>query len=349
MKSLYEKIFKAFDLDVLNNYTLVFEDYLQTPNLGPKDKHESDKQVLERISGNIENDISLLSELGDNKILLMYDSNPNWHFEDYFLKLSERVDNVYLASSNLLNLWRDHPRIVYLPTFYFTQLQKTDYQTLDKEYRFSFLSNKPRFHRIYFHHIVKDVITDDDCFSVNNQAFGGGYWKEMYINDMNEVIGTYDNSIEQGLPFITQNALICNQESNTVGNLTNDHSNKHIAYNSYFNITGETDNTSGRVFLTEKTWKAVRSGVIPLFLESGSIFGALEKVGFNFENEINIKDVNFIDKVVHIKKCMQTYDMHKSYKLYNNELPNIKKNKERFYDIELQNIFINHVRRKLNL
>lgn len=313
-------------MDVLNKYTLVHEDYL---------------------SGEIENDVSLLSNIGDKKILLMYDSNPNWQFEDYFLKLSERVDNVYLASSNLLNLWGNHPRIVYFPTFYFTQLQETNYQTFDKEYRFSFLSNKPRFHRVYFYHIVNDVISDDDCFSVKNQAFNGGWWKEMYINDMREAIGTYDNSIEQGLPFITQNALICNKELNTVGSLTNDHSNKHIAYNSYFNITGETDNTFGRVFLTEKTWKAIRSGVIPIFLESCSTFDALERIGFNFDNAVNIKAVSYLDKIEHIRKCMSELSMQDSKNIYSAELQYIKQNQAMFYDTKLLNIFRNHIRDKL--
>lgn len=328
INNYYEKIFNAFNLDVLNKYTLVHEDYL---------------------SGEIENDVSLLSNTSDKKILLMYDSNPNWQFEDYFLKLSERVDNVYLSSSNLLNLWGDHPRIVYFPTFYFTQLQETNYQTFNKEYRFSFLSNKPRFHRIYFYHVVKDVISDDDCFSVNNQAFDGGWWKDMYINDMRKTIGIYDKTIEGGLPFITHNAYECNKKLNTIGSLTNDHSNKHIAYNSYFNIIGETDNTVGRVFLTEKTWKAVRSGVLPIFMEYGNAFDALERIGFDFENEINIKNVNYIDKVSHIKKCMDTNVMNNAKMIYNNTLHQIENNIKRFSDDNLINLFTKHIRNKLNV
>lgn len=325
----YKELFDKFDLDILDKYTLVFENTL-TENL------DEDLIILRNIINT-----------SNKKVLLMYDSNPVWDFEDYFMLLAKHITNVYLSSANLLNLWGSHSRIVYFPTFYFTQLQESNYQTFDKDYRFSFLSNKPRFHRIYFYHIVKDVITDADVFSVNNAAFNRGGWKESYITEMHATIGSYNNTVEADLPFITNNALLCNNKLNTLRSLTNDHSDKHIAYNSYFNITGETDNTPDKVFLTEKTWKAVRSGVMPVFLEAGDIFTSLEHLGFKFDNAINIKNVEYLNKIEHIRKCMSELSMQDSKNIYASELSNIKQNRDMFYDDKILNIFKNHIRDKL--
>ena len=330
MQAYYEDIFNTFDLDILSKYTLVFENTL---------------------SKNLNKDLDLLrniSALG-KRILLMYDSNPVWEFEDYFVLLSSHIDNVFLSSANLINLWSKHPRIVYFPTFYFTQLQEVNYQTFDKKYRFSFLSNKPRFHRIYFYYMVKNVISDNDVFSINNKAFNREWWKELFIKDMRSTIGNINKTIEQDLPFITHNARICNEQLNTTNSYINDHSNKHIAYDSYFNITGETNIEPNKVFLTEKTWKAVRSGVIPIFLESNSTFNALAKIGFKFDNEINAKNLSYIGKIDHIKKYMKNLSIDKSCNIYTKELPNIKKNIEWFNSNALNSIFTSHIRSKLNL
>lgn len=327
----YKELFDKFDLDILDKYTLVFENTL---------------------TKNLDEDLIILRDIintSNKKVLLMYDSNPSCYFEDYFELLAKHIDNVYLSSADLLNLWNSHPRIVYFPTFYFTQLQETNCQSLDKKYRFSFLSNKPRFHRIYCYHKIKDAISGDDVVSVNNSAFGRGWWKESYITDMQNTIGVYDTTIEQGLPFITHNAQVCNDQLRTTKSYTNDHSNKHIAYNACFNITGETDIESNNVFLTEKTWKAVRSGVIPIFLESDSTFDALERIGFNFENEINIKNVGYLKKLTHTSACMKTYNMDKSNEVYSKLLPQINKNIERFYSNSLINIFTEQIRDKLKV
>lgn len=324
----YKELFDKFDLDILDKYTLVFENTL---------------------TKNLDEDLIILRDIintSNKKVLLMYDSNPSWYFEDYFELLAKHIDNVYLSSADLLNLWNSHPRIVYFPTFYFTQLQETNYQSLDKKYRFSFLSNKPRFHRIYCYHKIKDAISDDDVVSVNNSAFGRGWWKESYIVNMKTVIGSYDKTIEEGLPFITNNALLCNKQ---LTHPTDHLNNKHIAYNAYFNITGESNIVPNKVFLTEKTWKAVFSGVVPIFLESNSTFDALERIGFEFVNAVNIKNVGYLGKIAHINACVKTYDMHKTNRFYSKLLPQINKNIERFYSNALINIFTEHIRDKLKV
>ena len=331
MDSYYKEIFDLFNLDVLDNYTLVHENTL---------------------SKSLDSDVAYLQDLVNStgkKALLMYDNNPVWDMEDYFLLLSSQFSDVYLSSANLNNLWSEHPNIVYFPTFYFTQLKHTNYQTYTKEFRFSFLSNKPRFHRIYFYYITKNNISNTDCVSVNNSAFDGQWWKESYVRDMYNAIGKYDKSIEAGLPFATANTLECNIKLNTIGSRTNDHSNKHIAYNSYFNVTGETNITPGRVFLTEKTWKAVRSNVIPIFLESSSTFNALERLSFSFDNIINIKTDDYLSKVNHINQCMGAMSISGAKSFYDTQIPRIEQNVSRFYDTNLAKLFKDHICDKLKI
>lgn len=314
-------------MDVLSKFTLVHENEL---------------------SMDLQSDLITLEQYKDKNVLLMYDSNPVWDFEKYFLELTKHTENVYLSSANMLNLWNDHPKIVYFPVFFFTQLQEPNFQTKDKNYRFSFLSNKARFHRIYLYHKVKDIISNDDVFKVSNDAFRRDWWKQKYIFEMKKTLDYYDKTIEESLPYETENSILCNKQLNTFDDLTNDHSNRHIAYDSCFNITGETDIEEGYVFVTEKTWKAVRSYVIPIFLESSDTFNSLKELGFDFENEINIK-TDFMSKINHIEECMIKYTLEDSIKYHKSQISIIKSNMNRFYDDKLKNIFISHIKDKLKL
>ena len=332
MQTFYEDIFNAYDLDILSKYTLVFND---------------------SISGVLKNDLELLNEINnktDKKLLLMYDHDPQWQAEEYFLTLYKHNKNVYLSSADFNNYFSSHPNIVYFPTFYFTQLVHTNYQTIPKKYRFSFLSNKPKFHRIYFYYIVKNNInTSTDCFSVNNEAFGRKWYKERYIQEMTKTLGFYNPVMEQTLPYITSNAEKCNQELNTINDHSSDISNKHIAYNSYFNIVGESDNDPNKVFITEKTWKAIRSKVVPVFLNSDYMFNAMSTLGFTVVNEINISGVNFVDKVSHINKYMKDCTIDDISKLYAKQYTNVNNNFEHFYSSALKNIFVTYIRDKLKI
>jgi len=300
------------------------------------------------LSKNLESDLNILQKYKHKNVLLMYDSNPVWDFEEYFLELAEHTDNVFLSSANMLNLWGSHPKIVYLPTFYFSQVQHKNFQTENKNYRFSYLSNKARFHRIYFFHRVKEHMIEEDVFKVSNDAFRRDWWKQKYNFEMKKWLGKEDKTIEESIPYESENSILCNQQLNTFDDLTNDHSNRHIAYDSCFNITGETDIEKGYVFVTEKTWKAVRSSVIPIFLESSDTFDSLSELGFNFENEINIK-TDFMSKINHIEECMVKYTLEDSIKYHRSHMSVIKINMSRFYDDKLKNIFVSHIKDKLKL
>jgi len=327
MDSFYDPIFANYNLKIKDNYDLIFENTL---------------------TGNIDTDVEILNQSYNGKnILLMYDTNPVWWFEDYFARLAEQVNYVYLASANLANFWNQDPKIVYFPTFLLTQKNHDNHQSFEKSYRFSFLSNKPRLHRIYFYYVVRNYITDNDVFSVNNSAFNRDWWYQQFKSDMLTTIGDYYPEIEETLPFITDNAHKCNLQLNTLGDLINDHSNKHIAYNAYFNVTGETDNTPGKIFVTEKTWKAVRSGTLPIFLDIDS-FDYMAKLGFNFENEINIKKT-YLDKVRHLKDCFKNISMLDAKDVYQRNLSTVKENIKLYHSNHLLNKFIDQIYAKLDL
>ena len=241
------------------------------------------------------------------------------------------------------NLWGAHPNIVYFPIFYLEQLRQPNYQDYKKKYRISFLSNVSRFHRIYFYYTVKNSITNDDCFSIAD--FSSEEY-HFYKNDMEDMLGYYEGDIERTIPFITNNA---NAYNNSIGKTSFiDFTNKHIAYASYVNVVGESDITAGKVFLTEKTWKAVRSGCIPVFFNPEYNI-ILKQVGFNFDNEINTIKSNYLDKINHLDNFMSSHSLDDVKKLHTSQRNAIKSNVDYFYSKDLKKLFNDHLRDKLNI
>jgi hypothetical protein len=167
--------------------------------------------------------------------------------------------------------------------------------------------------------------------------------------EMKNELGYYNIEMEKSLPYATINAIECNRRLNTIGNHSSDTSNKHVAYNSCFNIVGESDNNPFRVFVTEKTWKAVRSKVSPIFLDSDLMFNAFQRLGFLFENEINLSGISYVDKVDHINEYMRDYTMDSIVSIYNDQYSAIEHNYNRFHSEDLKNIFVNHIRDKLKI
>jgi len=323
----YIKLFDTLGLDISDMYWLVHEDTL---------------------TQNLSNDISLLKEIistTGKTPLLMYDSNPSWNFEDYFNTLYDNFKDVYLASADLKSMWGQHPNILYFPIFYLEQLTHTNYQNYNKKYRVSFLSNVARFHRIYFYYSVKDFIDNNDCFSVKD--FTNDFEIECFKNDMMNILGVYDKNIECTIPFATKNAVICNNLNNTTDKESIDFTNKHVAYESCINVVGESDITQNKVFVSEKTWKSIRSGCIPVFFNP-QFNEVLNKLGFDTSNKFNTK-LTYLDKIQHIKSFMSTDTLSSVIKDYNAQVKTVIHNVDYFYSDKLKNLFIRHLRDKLHL
>jgi len=244
------------------------------------------------------------------------------------------------------NLWSAHPNIIYFPIFYLDQLNRKNYQNYNKEYRISFLSNVARFHRVYFYYKVRHSINHaTDCFSVRGITSAE---RLFYQTNMKHIIGKYDTEIEKNIPFATPSASTCNEINNTLNKKIIDNTNQHTAYNSYINVVGESDISIGKVFLTEKTWKAVRSRCIPVFFDP-AFNVVLKKVGFNFDNEVNAVKLNYLNKIEHLNNFMSTRTLLDVEKIYTSQQSTIEQNVNYFYSDALKKMFAQHLRDKLKL
>jgi hypothetical protein len=296
----------------------------------------------------------LQTALRNNKpVLIVYIMNPLGADRAYFLKLcnvlKESGISAKVLTSNIHDLFTDDDFFVYFPNFWDCIEYGTSAHAI-KKFRFSGLSARGSFHRVYFFNKIKDSISDADLFSIRNVTVDEWEYEFMKSN-----LGYIDKSIENVAPFMSK-ALVNNHlhdrfididgVNNWLGCSCN---NSHLAYSACFNIPGETSMDAKEGFITEKTWKAITAGSLPLYYESPEHGTILERLGFRVHNEINVKDLKFDDKINHIVRCMQTYSFDDIHDIYQHHIDDTHHNIETFYSTELKELFANHVMDKLEL
>jgi hypothetical protein len=292
----------------------------------------------------------LQTALRNNKpVLFVYIDNTLGTNRAYFLKLCNVLKELGISAkvltSNIHDLFTNDDVFVYFPAQFGDREYGTSAHTI-KKFRFSGLSDRGAFHRVYFFNKIKDSISDADLFSIRNVIVDEWEYEFMKSN-----LGYIDKSIENFAPF-TSNALVNDplhtRFVNDV-NTNNDSNNSHLAYSACFNIPGETSMDAKNGFITEKTWKAITAGSLPLYYETPEYGTILERLGFRVHNEINVKDLEFDDKINHIVKCMQTYSFDDIHDIYQHHIDDTHHNIETFYSTELKELFTNHVMDKLKL
>lgn len=283
------------------------------------------------------------------RLLLAFDTNPTTifdpsHTRQYLLDLTANFgDRVLLLSHNLAHLFEPCAEI-YFPYFLVQQQQEKNLQILPKVYRFSFLSNQPRFHRLWLYQQVKESIIDHDCFAVHFDA-NTKRNHHFIMSYCRHLLGE-EKDLSADLPFFHAHALDPFARSLPADRSRVDWSNAHEAYRAVYNITGESTCEDQQIFFTEKTWKSIRSRCLTINLGSGHANQYLSRLGFLTDHDI---DLPLPDKVKWISERMATMTMTDALDQYQRYQHVIEHNFQRFYSEDLLRLFRGYLRDRLKI
>lgn len=329
--SIYENLFQLLGLDTQRKF-IVLPEHAITWQL------HQDRDCISRLLD------------GNQKIcLLAFDKNPTVMFDfdhttQYLLNIvADYNGRVKLLSHNLQSFF-DSSQEIYFPWFFLQQRQLPNYQTSAKQYRFSFLSNQLRFHRLWFYQEAKTHIIDNDCFAVHFDADKSPEYN--FVMSYCEQILGHRRDLTLDLPFFHTHAKDAYAQSLPQDRSKVDWSNAHPAYASIFNITGESTCEDYQVFLTEKTWKSIRSQCLTINLGSQYTNHYLQRLGFDTTQDV---DLPLKDKVQWICDKMATLTLSEAQDQLENCRDLIVHNYERFYSQDLINLFRDYLKDRLDI
>jgi hypothetical protein len=210
------------------------------------------------------------------------------------------------------------------PEFLISMSQLYNFQIAQaKKYRISYLSGGVRYHRLQLWQQIQPYITDQDIVVANRFGI------ENFENTFNHarVSLTHARACLQQwldlLPWANRSELVDNQDQ-TLINAVDPWDNSHPAYNAMVNITGETL-TDDDFMITEKTWKAYRSGCLVVNSGPTHVPAYLKKLGLEIWEEYDAC-LPTIEKILLIKELFQQnniadiYHSHKEMIQHNQDL-----------------------------
>ena len=154
----------------------------------------------------------------------------------------------------------------YWPIFFLDQRLSRLPPTQTRQSRISMLSGRMRSHRLRAFQSVRPYIQPTDVIVVNR--IGAGF----------PPLDPDVADLENELPFATQLEYI-DHDQDSIG--THDHNIiAHPAYRACVNVTAETLGPTAGIFVTEKTWKAIRAECLPYHFGCLGIPQYLEDLGF---------------------------------------------------------------------
>lgn len=293
--------------------------------------------------------ISSILKTHNKGCLLSFDTNPTTMFDrrhdrQYLLDLAATFGSrVRVLSHNLKHVF-DDTEYVHFPFFLLQQRLAQNHQSPDKKYRMSFLSNQPRFHRLWFYQRAKRYIQDHDCFAVHiddnmhpNHNFIASYCR-YYLGQ--------EHDLTEDLPFFhdhVRDDYSINYQS-SVQNV--DWSNANAAYSAMFNIAGESISEDDQILFSEKTWKCIRSRCLLLNLGSAHANHYLQKMGFQTAHDV---DLPLLDKVEWICDRMRDWTIDDCREIFHSHRDLIEHNYHRFYSEDLARIFREYLRDRLEI
>ena len=248
--------------------------------------------------------------------VLCLDGNPH-PFAQYYSELLQHLDpdSFFCFHPDIRPEVSTRPNVAPWPSWpYVQRLLKNEQQDRPKTRRISWLSGSSRYHRIKLLNDIRPYITDQDVVVVNK-------------------IGDFFNSIPYGelkpsqarqwwydLPYANKKEFY---DYTGAGNTPPEgqHLNSHPAFEACVNITGETCDTD-QVLLSEKTWKAYRSGCLVINFGPPGTTDALRNLGFAIWDDYD-KTGTHEHKTQLIIELMKRDDVEQ---LYQQNLPMVQHN-----------------------
>jgi hypothetical protein len=206
-----------------------------------------------------------------------------------------------------------HPNVDLWPFWLLQQQTEKNYQSrVNPQYRISFLSGVPKNHRLKLFDKIRRCITDQDIVIINRLSF-------------DTVMNPDLVSILNILPWTNHKHLLDIPLGDTF--IKDFSSNCHPAYSACVNITAESvsyrlennHNYDSLHFITEKTWKAYRSGCLVINYGIDSLPSTLAHYGFRIWNDYDI--CGSIDqKIQHIVELFQRSDVFNMYQAHSADI-----------------------------
>ena len=191
------------------------------------------------------------------------------------------------------------------PVFLFEQQLEPEFQQAERKHRISFLSGIPRFHRIHLAREIRPYIRSDDVVVINK--FSSPVYDQTIPPwiPRSEAWAWLDD-----LPWASKPEYFDSEQSAL--NAYCHGTNRHPAYSAYVNITGETLCGDDPMFITEKTWKAYRSGCLVVNYGPTNLPGFLQHLGFRLWDDYDV-DAPADAKIEQIKQVFQLDDIPEIY------------------------------------
>ncbi len=228
--------------------------------------------------------------------VLALDSNP-YDIETYINKLENYIDpNLFFVFNPDIRVERStRLNVSPWPSWLINQhLHENCQINLNKTKRISFLSGVPRYHRILLFKKIKPYVRNTDVVVINT------FSKSMFEN----TIPISDKNLEvmhwlDELPWSNCDTYFDTPQEEVCAYL--DGWNTHIAYNACINITGETV-AGDQMLISEKTWKAYRSGCLVVNYGINEIDKWLTKIGLQVWEDYKQTDNTQLDNIVNLFK-----------------------------------------------
>ncbi len=248
--------FEYFGLSKLSDRLIFFYD-------GHLRLHQGPEYAVELIS-------NAARETGRLPVLCL-DGNP-CDADRYHRELCEHLDETkfFIFHPDIRPEISTQTNVAPWPSWWFFQLMEHNHQQSHlKTHRVSFLSGSSRYHRVKLLHDIQPYVTDQDIIIVNQigdfkDSLPAGWWDQLpWTNrpDLFDYVGT------SGYPPLMEQ-------------------NNHAAFAACVNINGETSHTD-QVLLSEKTWKAYRSGCLVVNYGPDQATVALKDLGFEIWDEFD--------------------------------------------------------------
>jgi hypothetical protein len=250
--------------------------------------HDNSLKINQR---NLLHDVELIQKcrIESNRMPILCLDLNSYDIETYLTELEKYVDpkNFFVFSPDSRTEQSTRSNVAPWPTFLINeQFQKNIQAGQEKKQRISFLSGTLRYHRLLLFRQIRPWIRDNDVVVIN--CIDQEQFLNILSNENNEQAKDWLND----LPWSNKLEYVDTCKSPDIpGNKTFLFPNtKHPAYTARINITGETLACGTQVFITEKTWKAYKSGCLVVNYGIQDMPTALENLGIEIWKEYDISE-----------------------------------------------------------